>query len=443
MRESVKGAGSLGDKIPLQQKDLTIVLLESGSKSLLPPGIKGTWNVTTDAKGAFEVAIDPTDLPQGPEPPLFVARSGTGDRSLYSAYLLATDAPQDVHLYPLTESDSTIRAEQRIVYDIHEADDVRSLRVRVRLSLRNIGGAMYVGKKAQSSHREVWRIPLPADAKILLNTSPYPGLPGWILSADARWLIVDTPIPGFPDLERQWDKHWEVEYLLPPRQRLVQVYPLPVRFEKEMFTVWCIHEDMSISSPALPSVDPSANRDPLTGASGAFDVAFSKEGINAGGGIPLNLTIDNAAIGQAISLRALWWVGGFVLVVLIALTLGLALGPKGPPPQALFESLGGEEVLDLIADLDGRFARGEIRERDYNRYREPLVELAAEEGADFQPGGAVGAGKAPALSSGVKKILARIAEIEEQGLDDPARIAERAHLLEALARELRSKASAG
>jgi hypothetical protein len=200
---------------------------------------------------------------------------------------------------------------------------------------------------------------------------------------------------------------------------------------------------MSISSPALPSVDPSANRDPLTGASGAFDVAFSKEGINAGGGIPLNLTIDNAAIGQAISLRALWWVGGFVLVVLIALTLGLALGPKGPPPQALFESLGGEEVLDLIADLDGRFARGEIRERDYNRYREPLVELAAEEGADFQPGGAVGAGKAPALSSGVKKILARIAEIEEQGLDDPARIAERAHLLEALARELRSKASAG
>jgi len=429
----------LGGKVPLAQREIKVDLVGAGGDPSSPSRVVKTWTVTTDADGGFVVE---TELPQWPEVPLFVARAATGTEPIYSPYLAATEESQDVHLYSLTASAATLTADQMVVFDVHKAGDMRSLRVRARLSLQNFGGEMYVGGKTHSAQRELWRIPLPEGAVVHGNTSPYPGIPGWTRSKDEKWLILDTPIPGLPDFielfKRQREVHWEVEYHLSPRQRFVQVFPVSL---KTKFTAWCVHEDMSLSSPQLPSADPTISRDPLTKTTGAFDVIFSQESINPGTGVALDLTIDNAAIGQAVSLRALWWVGGFVLVVVLAVTLGLALGPKGPPPQALYESLSGEEVLDRIADLDGRFARGEIREHDYHRYREPLVELAAEEGTESKEGDAK-ASDTP-LSSGVKRILERIDEIEEQGLDDPARITERAHLLEALAKALRSRAPAG
>lgn len=444
LRESI-GQGQqrneFNGKVPLGEKELQIDLVGTGGDPSSPARVVKTWSVTTGSDGGFELE---TELSQWPEVPLFVARSATGSGIIYSPYLRATEERQNVHLYPLTDNPADMTVEQRIVYDVHKRGDTRSVRVRVQLSLRNIGATMYVGKKTHSAYRELWRIPLPEDAVIQGNTSPYPGIPGWKRSEDGKALIVDTPIPGLPDLEGQWEAHWKVEYLLSPRQKVVQVYPVSM---KAKVTAWCVHEDMSLTSPQLPSMDPNYPQDPLTNKNAAFEVIYSGESTAAGTGVALDLTIDNAAIGQAVSLRALWWVGGFVLVVVLALTLGLALGPRGPSLQALYESLSGEEVLDRIADLDGRFARGEIRERDYHRYREPLVELAAEEGSEVRedavPGNVEAMASGALLSSGVKKILERIDELEEQGLKDPARVAERAHLLEALAKEIRSEASTG
>jgi hypothetical protein len=133
-------------------------------------------------------------------------------------------------------------------------------------------------------------------------------------------------------------------------------------------------------------------------------------------------------------------VGGFVLLVVLSILLGLALGGKGRPPDALFADLSGEEVLDRIAELDRRHARGQFSETDYQRYREVLIELAAEELGEEAAVVARGkAGEKPPLtlvSPAVREILARIDEIDRNGAGDPSRIAERAHLLEALAKTL-------
>jgi hypothetical protein len=117
-----------------------------------------------------------------------------------------------------------------------------------------------------------------------------------------------------------------------------------------------------------------------------------------------------------------------------------SLGPKGTTAEALLESLSGEELLDRVADLDARFARGEIAERDYKRLREPLVSLAAEEVFGSQPAPA-GNGATAAIPQGAREILRRIDEIEKSRKMDAALGAERAHLLEALARALPREAS--
>jgi len=74
------------------------------------------------------------------------------------------------------------------------------------------------------------------------------------------------------------------------------------------------------------------------------------------------------------------------------------------------------------------------------------VELAAEEaavsGAASTPSVPDGRGAAH-LPPGARKILQRIDEIEKSGGMDPALIAERAHLLEALAKALPREASRG
>jgi hypothetical protein len=168
-----------------------------------------------------------------------------------------------------------------------------------------------------------------------------------------------------------------------------------------------------------------------------FDVIGAKKNFSPGEQAVVVLTVDNVPLGQ-VSMNAVKWVGGFILLLAVGALAGLALGRKGPSPEALFAGVKGEEVLDRIADLDARYARKAIGEKDYLRYREALVALAAEElgeeaGPVARAGEPGGAGRIPAAA---RDILRRIDELDRNGGSDPARIAERAHLLEALAKAL-------
>ncbi|MBI4604769.1 MAG: hypothetical protein HY721_22635 [Planctomycetes bacterium] len=416
-------------------KEVTVDLLDpaGGGKAAR------SWTATTDESGAFSVD---TGLGQWPEKALLVARADLGGLRGHSVYLRASEESQDVHLYPATENAARVSVERiAVAYDIEKPGGTPSLRVRVRVSFGNWGGDLYVGKRSVGAHREVWRVPFPQGAAITANTGPYPGLPGWSLSADGRWLVIDTPIPGILDFDRQGP--FEVHYLVPPRQRFIQTYKIPVDADGQRFTAWCQHGEMKLTSEALQSSDTHGYPDPFTQQEDRkYDVLFRSEPLPAGETVALVLTTDNVAIGQPVSLGALKWVGGFILVCVLAMLAGLALGPKGPPPEAVLGSLSGEEVLDRIADLDARFGRGKISERDYHRFREPLLELAAEElhAAAGAPPGTVPAA-AGGLPKGARDILRRIDEIERDGITDPARIAERAHLLEALLRALRGEGS--
>ncbi len=444
MRQGQQFSPSL--KTPLGGKDLTIALLgASGGSSGGANGASGgsqSWKVTTDASGSF--SLD-TGLEKWPEKATLVAFADLDGRRLYSPFLRAAAESQDVHLYPSTESPVRITADMKVAYDILSSGEAKSLRVRVGLRLVNQGGALYVGQKVDSPWREVWRIPFPAGAVITANTGPHPGVGGWKLASDGRSLVLDVPIAGICDFELA-RQAWEVQYVVPARQALVQSYPVTLSIDPQAFTVWCSHEDMTLTSPQLKNKDSRILPDPFTGEERHQEVLYSNEPLKAGSSVVAILGADNVAIGQMVSLGALKWVGGFVIVVVLSILCGLVLGPKGPAPEALLEGLSGDEVLDRIAQLDQRFARGEVRDRDYQRLREPLVELAAEEAAVSNaastPSAPDGRGSAH-LPQGVRRILQRIDEIEKSGGMDPALIAERAHLLEALAKALPREAERG
>jgi hypothetical protein len=423
-------------KVPLAGQELTIELVDTADGGLGPGKAGRSWKTSTDGSGAFSVD---TGLDRWPEKPLLVARVEREGRKLFSPYLKAAPGAQDVHVYPLTEGSGNISAEVKLAYDIPKSGETKSLRIRVGVRLMNRGGEMYVGRKSGSPWREIWRVPMPEGATIVSQSGPFPGVDGWRPAADGKALIFDTPVPGVCDFETLRE-FWVVELLVPPRQVFIQSCPVPLPVAAQSFTAWCDQGDMSLSSPQLTNKDSRVLPDPFSGEERNQEVVFSSEPLKMGIPVAVVLNIDNVAIGQPISLNAFKWVGGFVLACVLSLLLGLALGPKGTTAEALLESLSGEELLDRVADLDARFARGEIAERDYKRLREPLVSLAAEEVFGSQPAPA-GNGATAAIPQGAREILRRIDEIEKSRKMDAALAAERAHLLEALARALPREAS--
>ncbi|HVR75303.1 MAG TPA: hypothetical protein VMT52_13280 [Planctomycetota bacterium] len=413
-------------KLPFAEKQITIDLISLDGGSGTP---SKSWSAVTDASGAFVVETGNDIIPPGS--PL-VARAAAGDSQLFSAYFFPGEAPAEVHLFPTTESMASLTADLTVAYDVDRSEGTEhAIRVRVRLHVLNRGNDMYVGRKgASGSWREIWRIPLPPEAKITLSSGPFPGVPGWSLSADGAWAILDTPIPGVSDFEHQGP--WDIHYLLPARQRLVQTYPVALPMEPQRVSFWCVPKDMALESAKLKDTS-TKEEDPLTGEKRSFENIFSSATLTPGEKLSVLLTVDNVAVGQMVSRKGLFWVGGFVLVVVISILLGLSLGSRGKPLDQILEELSGEEVLDRIADLDRRHARGEIPEREYRSLRAPLVDLAAEELS--VPAGAVGP-SSPGLPPGAREILRRIDEIDQDKAAGPALAMERAHLLEALARAL-------
>jgi hypothetical protein len=421
-------------KTPLAEKDLTVDLIDldkpsGGSKS------PGSWHVKTDSGGNFTLETGLVSLPENAYLVLSVEADG---KKLYSPFVRATGEARSFHLYPTTESSANLKAAFKAVYDVQEDGAVKSLRVRISLQLLNRGGEMYVGRQDGTPWRHVWRLPVPSGAKVLLSRGP--GDTRWTSSGDGRWLLLDSPIPGICDYDQMGS--CEVHYILPLRQLLLQTFPVCLSLEDpSQVSFWCPHQDMKLESAQLNRTESAGLPDPFTGQQRQFEVSYSdNHKFRAGEEIKVALTVDNAAAGQ-ISRGAVKWVGGFVLVIILGMLLGLALGPRGPSPDALLESLSGEQILDRIAELDARFERKAIGPEEYRRYREPLVELALEE---LGEGGEKDALlRSSVLPASAREILRRIGEIEQNGTTSPERISERAHLLEALAKTLLSEAGGG
>ncbi len=426
--------------VPLASREVSILLYEGLNSEKPATTPSKTWKTTTDAAGAFGLE---TGLEQWPPGGFLVARSELGGHPVYSAFLNPSTGALDVNLYPSSDNAQQLTVKAQVSYDVFGTGAQKSIRVRFGLRVENQSGTLYVGQPSASGAREIWRIPLPKDAKILVNTGPYKDMPGWRTSQDGQFLILNTPIASVLDFELQKDP-WEVHYVVPASQRFVQSFPVPVTLDKQSFLVWCTHEAMSLDSPQLKGRHSAVLPDPFTREERNQDVIFSTDRMMAGTQAIVVLDVDNVALGQRVSLRAVKWVGGFVLVCILSILLGLALGPREPTADALLASFTGEEILDRIALIDLRRSRGEIGEQEHQRLREPLVELAMEE----SPGGPPAAPSSPSpLSpesfSSLRPILDQIDKLEKGGLRDPALIAERAHLLEALAKELKNQGERG
>jgi hypothetical protein len=426
--------------VPFAGKEVTVDLVPPTGA---PEAVR-SWKAMTDADGNFTVD---TGLEAVGEGARFVVRAEAGGGRLFSPFYGESEAPQRVSLYAITEDPQSLKARLEVNYSVERAGaasgEAPRLHVQVILHVINSGERMYVGRPGRGGWREVWRLPLPEGAKIVRQSSPDPASPGWRASDDGRWLLLDTPIAGILDLERQGvsmareekQEGWEVVYTIPGSQTLVQAYPLAFPLEKGGFVAWCLHGDQSLESSQLAGRQSEARDDPVSGRHREFDVAFSTRPL-PDETVVLALTTDNLPLDQ-VSRSALFWVGGFVLVLVLAMLLGLAFGRRGPAPETLLASLSGEEVLDRIADLDRRFEAKRISEPDYRRYREALVELAAEE---LDGGGTKAAAAAPGgrldLPGTARRIVERIEAIDASGNAEPAAIAERTQLLDALFREL-------
>ncbi len=426
-------------KVPVSGKEISILVYEGLNDKSPQAAPNRTWKATSDAAGAIQLD---TGLEKWPQGAYFVARCELEGSVVYSPFLQPSAAGTDIHLYPTTDDAQQMNVKAQVAYDVFGTGGQKSIRVRFGLRILNQSGALYVGQRTLSGAREIWRIPLPEDAKIIVNTGPYKDIPGWKTTLDGHHLVLDVPIPSVLDFDLQKD-FWEVHYVIPARQRLVQSFSIPVNLEKQSFLVWCTHEAMSLDSRQLEGRHSELLPDPFTGEKRNQDVIFSTDPTQAGTQATVVLTVDNVAVGQLISTRAATWVGGFVMVCVLGILLGLALGPRELTADALLAGLSGEEVLDRLAQLDLRRSRGELSDKEHQRLREPLLELAMEEST----GGTASSGGPPPLPStnldGVRPILEQIDRLEKGGLKDPARISERAHLLEALAKALKGEGQRG
>jgi hypothetical protein len=430
-----------GTKVPLAETELRVELVavsEDARKSAPPNGeAVRRWTTQTDAEGGWTLDTSMKALPPGHALVVSAERDGT---RLFSPFLEPSgsetaEAPLEANLYPTTESPAALRLQLRIAYNIQGTEEEPLLRTRVLVQILNAGAEMYVGRPRASGWREVWRLPLPEGARVTLNRGPGAPTDAWRVSDDRRWLILDRPIPGLTDVTLQGS--WEVHYETPARQYVVQTYPIAAHMEAQQILVWVLADDMELSSAQVRNQDPSTYPDPFTGENQRYKLWFTTQHIEPGTNVVMAVTVDNAAVGQ-ISESAVRWVGGFVLVLVLALLVGLVTGPRPPAPDESLPGLEGEAVLERIAALDESYERGKVSAGAYLKEREALLELAASELAEESsalastPAGERGPlGGLPAESQG---ILRRIDELSSAS--SPEAVAERAHLLEALAKSL-------
>lgn len=421
--------------VPLANSDLTLHALPGGR----------TFRLRSDANGGFRL----DEFPGDPGAHHFVITAESAGTKLYSASFPA-DHAHAVFVYPSTDdpgSAEDLQAEVQVAFDLVPVGAGKMLRVRTSIDFLNLDPELYVGSRQGSIHREVFRLPLPQEAQVTVNSGPVSGLE-WKRSEDGRWLVIDEPVPGFSDiahrLREQHPWRWTVSYLTPASQVSAYTFRFPFAVGGMALYAEKTGDPMNIVSASGGLQGPQTMpRDPFEpGVAKAFDAyGVSREGLRAGSELVVALEIDNAVLGE-VSSGALRWHGGFLVVTLVAILLGLILGSRRPAERGSLAGLGPDELLDRLVALDRRFEEKKIRERDYRSYRDALVELIALELPE--EAGVAGRGVAPASRSpaaplhspAIDAIVTRIRALDREGAADPARIAERAHLLEALYKSL-------
>ncbi len=439
--DGVQGA----QKLLGQQSDYKVPMADTDVDIMIGAVRAAAWTVKTDASGAFTVDVDVATLPADA---LVVARcaapDGKGGPWYSGARTAVAGKPVELYVYPLVEAKDDVQVDLAVVHDIQTVGEEKLLRVRCRVSVWSARG-LFVGTGGADGRREVFRLPLPQAARIVKRSGPESGM-RWRRSESGDAMIIDEPIPGFPDLiaDMNASKSWYLEYLVEPSQLFTLTYDFNIRSldpQRGGFRVY-LPDSIKIEGKLFQSAG-RVDRDPVTREQKHYSVFAPRQLVQAGQSRMLPLSIENGAIGQ-ISRKALFWHGGTLLVCLVATLLGSALGLfrflRRPPSEAVLDGLTTEEVLDRIADLDARHKRGEISEADYERYRAPLVEIAAEELEAAVAPVAGATQDTSALAPEARDLVDRIGELDASGAGTPADIQTRAHMLEALYKALAKKA---
>jgi hypothetical protein len=327
------------------------------------------------------------------------------------------------------------------------------LDVEIYLLMLNAGSDLYVGQPASGQpvsgqpagagegpgemRREIFRVPVPAEARILINKSSSGGR--WTeLQPEGkwRWMVLDSPIPPSREEERGVS-FWQIKYRVPARQKADFVYPISLPLAQFLAIVQGENLKLVSSEALFPDARPN-------GVLG--------RNVKAGTLIPIEILTDNAPLGQP-NYDSLLLLGVFILGAGMAIAGGLLLGMRGPSMEAVLEDASGDEIIARIAQLDARRERGEIDEAAYRSTREKLLgmaryvvsELKSPEPAQMTgpPPRDAGGEAGPALPEAARALLERLRALEGEGPPDAQRIHERALLLEELARVLSRPAGEG
>ncbi len=390
------------------------------------------WEGTADADGGFSIDLG-VRVPPGP----CLVAVAQGPKALYSPAVAWAPGPVEFRCYRTTESDQFVQGGVEIQHALVKdpSGSRMDLEVGFRLLVRNLGAEMYVGRpysqkpgERTSAPREVFRVPVPKEAEFLPSVSSkgtwteFPGEGRW------RWLVLDSPIPPFLE-EAQAVAVWDFRYRMPARQSMVTVFPIALSLIQ--FGAAGGSEDLVLSLKKI--IPPAPPDEHLT------DVLSDVE---AGSKVALEVRIDNALLGQP-NFGSLLILGGFFLAAALAVAIGLLLGRKGPPLEALLREASGDEVVARIAQLDMKNERGEVSKKEYQEIRAKLLSMARYMVGELASGGVAG-GEPPAagpaagavLPRAAQDLLARLRSLESEGPLDAGRIHERAVLLEELARTL-------
>ncbi|MEE3230641.1 MAG: hypothetical protein VX272_06345, partial [Planctomycetota bacterium] len=434
----VEGFGSSTWKVPLADVSVEIQAVGTGEA--------GAWTATTSKDGGFSVETGASNAL------LYVAVAAVEDRKLFTgAFAEKASGPIELFAYPISDDSERVRSTTKIYHTVQKVDGAHLLKVQLHVELVNGSDTLYVGKKLQDGTSEVFRIPLPAGARLITNKGPVPGMKMRI-SRDGKFLVIDEPLVGLADLAASQQlgnvKGWSVEYMIPASDLFTMVYPQPLtpmgRAEGRPpgFLVYVQEEEMRIDPVLSPLQKLTTLKEgPLGGTPRSFDVyAISADSRRAPGDpVPVPIDISDVAVGE-VSEKALFWHGGTLSIILLSILAGLAFNRKKGLSVSIDGAAGGDlySVLDQIASLDELSASGSITPETYNAQRAVLVELAAGE-LEQSPSPEASAVPAPAIPSAARGLISRIAELDAEPEATVETTQERAHLLESLYKSLRDK----
>jgi hypothetical protein len=434
----VEGFGSSTWKVPLADVSVEVQAVGAGEA--------GAWTATTSKDGGFSVETGTSKAL------LYVARAAAGGRELFTGSFAAkASGAIELFAYPISDNSERVRSTTKIYHTVQKVSGAYLLKVQLQIELVNGSDTLYVGKKLQDGTSEVFRIPLPAGARLITNKGPVPGMKMRI-SRDGKFLVIDEPLVGLADLAASQQlgniRGWSVEYTIPASDLFTMVYPQPLtpmgRAEGRPpgFLVYVQEGEMQIDPVLSPLQKLTTLKEgPLGGVPRSFDVyAISADSRHTPGN-PVSVPVDisDVAVGE-VSEKALFWHGGTLSIILLSILAGLALNRKKGHSISIDGSAGGDlySVLDQIAGLDELSASGSITPETYNAQRAVLVELAAGE-LEQSPSPEASAVPAPAIPSAACGLISRIAELDAEPEATVETTQERAHLLESLYKSLRGE----